>query len=315
MYPLVSIIIPTYNRSRFIGEALDSIISQTYPHWECLVIDDGSTDDSESVIMSYCEKDLRIQYYKRPISRIKGANACRNYGLELSQGAYINWLDSDDLMHPDKLKLQIQVLENSNSSFCICQSLVFENSIDNILGLKSRQLITDTPFEDFIQQKLIIPIQAPVFNRTFLETHKYRFDEGLQAAQEWYFFARILFEHTKYAIVEQPLDYIRKHSNNISNTNSKNKNWHYFLARFQLYNDLKSKLSAESVDILYRYFLFFYKSFVRTGQFKHAIYVWRLCLIHVKPLRLQDHFYLITGCITYSLFRKGDGLLAKVSLL
>ena len=117
MPSMLSIIIPNYNRASLIGETLDSIIAQTYIHWECLVVDDGSSDTSEAVVRTYCEKDKRIQFYRRPSLKQKGANACRNYGLELSKGKYINWFDSDDIMNKDKLKLQVEALENSSYPF------------------------------------------------------------------------------------------------------------------------------------------------------------------------------------------------------
>lgn len=84
--PLVSIIIPTYNRAHLIGETLDSVLAQIYTNWECIVVDDGSTDSTAELLAFYVEKDSRFQYHHRPKDRLKGANACRNYGFELSRG-------------------------------------------------------------------------------------------------------------------------------------------------------------------------------------------------------------------------------------
>jgi len=110
----VSIIIPTYNRAHLLGETLDSIISQTYSKWECIIVDDGSSDYTNELMEFYCEKDSRIQYYHRPQERPKGANACRNYGFELSKGLFIQWLDSDDLLAPDKLEVQLKRIEGED---------------------------------------------------------------------------------------------------------------------------------------------------------------------------------------------------------
>ena len=104
MNQLVSIIIPTYNRAHLIGETLDSILAQTYTNWECIIIDDGSSDDTLEVIDNYIKKDNRFQYYRRPVERSKGPNVCRNFGYELSKGEYINWFDSDDVMLPTFLE-------------------------------------------------------------------------------------------------------------------------------------------------------------------------------------------------------------------
>ena len=101
-------IIPTYNRSDLLGNTLDSVISQTYTNWECIVVNDSSIDYTSELMEFYCEKDKRIKFYHRPHSLTKGANSCRNYGFEVSKGEYIQWFDSDDLMHPEKLNLKLK---------------------------------------------------------------------------------------------------------------------------------------------------------------------------------------------------------------
>ena len=105
--PLISIIIPTYNRAHLIGETLDSILLQTYPNWECIVVDDGSADNTADVMRDNIKNDNRFQYHQRPDNRKKSPNSCRNYGFELSKGEYIKWFDSDDIMLPYLLEKQI----------------------------------------------------------------------------------------------------------------------------------------------------------------------------------------------------------------
>ena len=99
MQKTVSIIIPTFNRGCLLEETLQSILKQTYTKWECIIVDDGSTDNTEKIVEKYIKSDSRIQYYKRPETRKKGANSCRNYGFKLAKGEYINWFDSDDEMY------------------------------------------------------------------------------------------------------------------------------------------------------------------------------------------------------------------------
>lgn len=108
--PLISVIIPVFNRELLIGETLDSVNSQTYENWECIVVDDGSTDDTAAIVERYVEKDSRFIFLTRPKSRKKGASPCRNYGLEYSRGDYIQFLDSDDLLHSSKFEEQLKVL-------------------------------------------------------------------------------------------------------------------------------------------------------------------------------------------------------------
>jgi glycosyltransferase involved in cell wall biosynthesis len=106
--PLVSIIIPTYNRAHLIGETLDSVLSQTYHNWECIIVDDGSKDNTVEVVGEYVKKDSRFKYFHRPDEHLSGGNGDRNYGIIKSEGDFINFLDSDDYLHPltleDKLK-------------------------------------------------------------------------------------------------------------------------------------------------------------------------------------------------------------------
>lgn len=125
--PLISVIIPTYNRFRYIGETLDSLIGQTYRNWECIVVDDGSDDYTDELLSFYSEKDERIQYYHRPINRPKGANACRNFGFEVSTGEYIQWLDSDDIISPEKFEVQLKLLIETNADLATCKWGRFAN--------------------------------------------------------------------------------------------------------------------------------------------------------------------------------------------
>ena len=110
-FELVSIIIPTFNRADLIGDTLDSVAAQTYPHWECVVVDDGSTDETGETVLRWTESDSRFQFHISPDSKPKGANACRNYGLNLSQGSFVNFLDSDDRLVPSKLVEQIAAFD------------------------------------------------------------------------------------------------------------------------------------------------------------------------------------------------------------
>lgn len=134
MNPLISIIIPTYNRAHLIGDTLDSILEQTFTNWECIIVDDGSTDDMDNVVKSYVDRDNRFKYFHRPSDQLGGGNAARNFGFLQCNGDYVNWFDSDDLMHEDHLKLHIENFEKHPDINLSCsKALVFENSIDTIV--------------------------------------------------------------------------------------------------------------------------------------------------------------------------------------
>ena len=106
--PLVSVVVPTYNYGRFIGETLDSLRAQTYAGWECLVVDDGSTDDTEEVVARAAAADPRVRYLRQPNQRQAVA---KNTGLAEARGRYVQFLDADDLLEPRKLERQVEFLE------------------------------------------------------------------------------------------------------------------------------------------------------------------------------------------------------------
>ena len=108
---LVSVIMPMHNSSKFLGEAIESVIHQKYHDWELLIVDDNSTDDSVSIARKYAAKDSRIQVLRndRPIGM---PSAPRNYGVKHARGRYIAFLDSDDMWLPYKLSQQIPLFRD-----------------------------------------------------------------------------------------------------------------------------------------------------------------------------------------------------------
>lgn len=129
MNQLVSIIIPTYNRRGLINETLDSVLAQTYANWECIVVDDGSNDNTSEIVQYYTKKDHRFKFFNRPKNRKKGASACRNYGYEKSKGRYIQFLDSDDILDASKLFNQVEILNQQPAlSIATCKWGYFSDS-------------------------------------------------------------------------------------------------------------------------------------------------------------------------------------------
>lgn len=106
--PLVSIIIPTYNSANLITDTLTSVENQSYANWECVVVDDGSSDETLNVLKKYALGDNRLKIYERPTNKLKGPSSCRNIGLDYSKGEFIIFLDSDDLLAPYCLEKRIK---------------------------------------------------------------------------------------------------------------------------------------------------------------------------------------------------------------
>ncbi len=105
--PLISVVIPAYNAEQFLDETLESVLSQTYENWECIIVNDGSTDNTESIAKKWCEKDARFCYFYKENS---GVSDTRNLGIKEARGEYIAFLDADDLYMPNFLEVCLENL-------------------------------------------------------------------------------------------------------------------------------------------------------------------------------------------------------------
>lgn len=201
MQPLLSIIIPVFNRAHCIGETLQSIQQQEYTHWECIVVDDGSTDTSVETVAAFAKADSRIQLFERPQTLPKGANACRNYGFEQSKGDYINWLDSDDLMSPDKLICQVQRLIENPEPYQV-STAKWNKFTDTTAAILPRESHINKDFnngleliEAFDHRAPFFPCHSYLVSRVII-TSSGLWNESLKINQDGEFFTRVLI-HTK----------------------------------------------------------------------------------------------------------------------
>jgi len=312
MQPLISIIIPTFNRSHLLGETLDSIIAQTYTNWECIVVDDGSTDYTQELMDFYIASNPRISYFKRPKNRLRGANACRNYGFELSKGDYINWFDDDDLMHPEKLERQLNSLENSDYNFTVCQTLVFDNKINNILGLRNPLIISDHTFYDYLTMKIGWLTQAPLWKKVFLIQNNFKFDEELQAAQEWEFHCRILNKFPEYAVLNDALVLLKKHEFSITySQNGKRRFWCYFQARLKVYKNIDLVLDSDCNQFLKIYLLNSFKKMIVTKNL-NVIEAYKLFILPEDKMSFIAKINALLAIFAFKLFNRGNVVLQKI---
>lgn len=140
MEPLVSIVMPTYNCAKYIEESVVSVIKQTYTNWELIIIDDCSTDNTEDIVKSYCEKDNRIKYFRLDVN--SGAAIARNEGIKCAKGRYIAFLDSDDLWMEKKLEKQISFMEKNKYNFtCTDYMQIDEKGQENGVIIKCKKKV------------------------------------------------------------------------------------------------------------------------------------------------------------------------------
>ena len=175
MVPQVTVIIPTYNQAKYLKDALNSLIDQTFEDWECIIINDGSTDDTGEVIRSYAGKDSRICYVEQANS---GLAAARNRGLEKVKGRYIQFLDSDDALHKNKLQLQLALLSQTKELALSYSDYI--TSIENDLSIPHPYYLTpkfnsNNLLYDLIlrwETEISIPIHCFLFDAKFFNKHK-----------------------------------------------------------------------------------------------------------------------------------------------
>ena len=163
---MISIIIPVFNSEKFIEETLLSVLNQTYTDWECILVDDGSTDASWDIMQEFTAKDIRFRSFKRPENLPKGANSCRNFGFEQSQGDYINWFDSDDVMLPDFLAVKAAALTDDPLKMVITSGSFANETLKQQKPIPLE--LKTTLYLDYIGWKLKVLTPSILFKREFL---------------------------------------------------------------------------------------------------------------------------------------------------
>ncbi|MEZ4856627.1 MAG: glycosyltransferase family 2 protein [Gelidibacter sp.] len=235
---LVSIIIPTYNRAHLIGETLDSVLAQTYTNWECIVVDDGSEDNTDDVVTAYVKNDARFQYYHRPKDRAAGGNAARNYGFELSKGEIINWVDSDDLILPDHLSIHVEKHNSMNEKLdcVITNAEVFEGFKNNIIRHWSNIYVKSDVITEMLSVKVLWPIGCVSWKKKSIKGKP--FNENLASSQEWTFHLKQLIANIYYEILGKTTYLARSHHNRIGKVISQSKINSTYLSRVQIFDTL-----------------------------------------------------------------------------
>lgn len=211
--PLVSLIIPTYNRAHYLGETLESIISQTYDNWECIVVDDGSKDHTKELLGFYCDIDNRITYHKRPVGTQKGPNSCRNLGFELSKGDFINFIDSDDILLEHALEKKIKNIKDNN---VLISTLKYIDQNKRLIDLEHKYISKNNLIEDYFIGQVTFYTFTPFWERSFLEGQAEMFDEKITNLDDWDFNLRMLYQKPKIDYLHEPLILYRLHEESLS---------------------------------------------------------------------------------------------------
>lgn len=185
---MVSVIIPNYNHARYLSDAIDSILAQTYSNYEILVIDDGSTDNSREVAAQYGDK---INYIYKDNA---GLSAARNTGIRRSKGEFIALLDADDMYQPEFMQTLVQVLKTRKAVDGVyCGYQFYTDEGEPMSQIENRVFPDDQMYKTFWGANYWVP-ECVIMRRKCYETAG-PYDESLRALEDWDVWLRILAQH------------------------------------------------------------------------------------------------------------------------
>jgi len=213
----ISIIVPCYNQSQFLDACLHSVFTQSHSNWECIIVNDGSTDRTEEISLAWCKKDDRFFYNRKENG---GLSSARNIGLEASKGNYIQFLDADDLLDVKKLELSLAECEKvigNKQKIVISNFRMFVDdlslSMDPFCELKEEYF----NFNELLfgwDYKFSIPIHCGFFESSLFKNFK--FTEDLKAKEDWIMWLNIFKSEPHVFFIDSTLAYYRTHDGNMS---------------------------------------------------------------------------------------------------
>lgn len=216
MNPLVSIIIPCYNQDEYIIETLQSVLNQTYINWECIIVDDGSTDKSAKAIDALVCKNPRFIYcYKTN----EGVSKARNFGLDIAKGQFIQFLDADDVLDKNKIQYSIDELnkvENKEVEMIISNFKMISHDSKNFFPPFCKINNEALTFDNFLYNFFSIQLQCGFFDQKLFKN--IRFHENLSAQEDWIVWLKIFKTNPNFIFINLPLAFYRINPSGRMNT-------------------------------------------------------------------------------------------------
>ena len=239
---LISLIIPCYNAESTIAKCLDSVISQSYQNLEIIIIDDGSTDKTSSIIKEFQEKDSRITLINQNNS---GVSKARNQGIKMASGKYICFVDSDDWVEENYCSILHKSLIENDADISIAEAF-FEDKNGNLVG--KHQISEDsiviydkqTALKLLLEDKIIQSHPwAKLYKSELLKNIS--FPENLEAFEDYFTMFKVFNNSEKVAKINQPIYHYIQFENSLSHNLTPKRAYHFFLALMEAYSFLKAQ--------------------------------------------------------------------------
>lgn len=199
----ISVIVPCYNQGKFLDDCINSLLNQSYENWECILVNDGSTDDTEEKSIKWSSKDKRIHYYKKTNG---GLSSTRNFGVQKATGDFVQFLDCDDFLTKDKFSKSLEVVKDKINTIVITNFNLYEDSTKQYLEpyciIKPEFFNQNSIVLDW-DKEFTIPIHCGLFSIDLVK--KYPFDESLKAKEDWIFWIQVFGEKPSVYFIDETL--------------------------------------------------------------------------------------------------------------
>lgn len=216
--PVVSVIVPCYNQAAFLPKCIDSILAQTFESWECIIVNDGSSDNTREVAIEYASRDIRIIYLEQKNQGLSGA---RNAGLNHISGQYVQFLDADDWLDKEKFKIQVTELNKIHGMSVSYTDYINHDSAgsgaDRYLPIPE---LINSAFAPYIlardwETRCSIPAHCFLFDARFFNELSIRFDQNLESHEDWDCWMSILSLNPYIILVPMAMAVYHRHGNSM----------------------------------------------------------------------------------------------------
>jgi len=279
--PFISVIIPTYNRGWIVKEAIDSVLAQDFINFELIVVDDGSTDSTQSILDTYCNAIIVIKQKNR------GVSSARNKGIATAQGKYIAFLDSDDLWFPQKLSLQVDFIKKNPNALILQTEEIWIKNGQRINPKYRHKKSSGMFFERSLNLCLISPSAVMISKDLFDKVGT--FDNNFPVCEDYDLWLRITYKYPAY-LIDTPLVIKRGgHDDQLSKTEGMDKYRILSIKKLLESKKLSKKQFELAVKVMEKKCQIYANGCKKRGRIKEAKYYQNLYLNFSVTLKKDEY--------------------------